>query len=131
VATSTELFVWGAGDVLRRYDVLSTGLKLSLTGPTARGALPGGELTLSANGAVAGSAVPWVSQPLTGNASQSTVQGILQAFDARDASKELRDSLPTPGDDCGAFAKFASRAVANGKVYLASFSNQICVYGLE
>jgi hypothetical protein len=60
---------------------------------------------------------------------QTTVPGILQAYDATNVATELWDSLQVPGDDCGAFAKFAAPTVANGKVYLPSFANQVCVYG--
>jgi hypothetical protein len=35
-----------------------------------------------------------------------------------------------PGDDFGNFAKFSPPTIANGKVYLATFSNQLVVYGL-
>ena len=33
-------------------------------------------------------------------------------------------------DDCGNLAKFSYPTIANGKVYLPSFSKQVCVYGL-
>ena len=37
----------------------------------------------------------------------------------------------TPDDRVGAATKFAPPLVANGKVYMATFDNQIVVYGLE
>jgi hypothetical protein len=98
-------------------------------GPTALSlGQPGGELSLSSNGTTPGTGILWVAQPLN-DASQATVSGILQAYDATNLTNELWDSLLVAGDDCGAFAKFASPTVANGKVYLPSFSNQVCVYG--
>ena len=46
-------------------------------------------------------------------------------------SQELWNSLDDGArDDCGNFAKFDSPTVANGKVYMGSFSRQLCVYGL-
>jgi len=33
-------------------------------------------------------------------------------------------------DDMGNFAKFCPPTIANGKVYLSTFSNQLVVYGL-
>jgi hypothetical protein len=131
VATPRQLFVWGAGDTLRSYSITSQGLALAQTGPQALASgQPGGELALSANGSISGTAVLWVAQPMA-DASQATVPGILQAFDASDVTTEIWDSHRTAGDDCGSFAKFASPTVANGKVYLPSFSNQVCAYGLH
>jgi hypothetical protein len=57
--------------------------------------------------------------------------GVLRAFDATDASKELWNSLQdATRDDLGNFAKFSPPTVVNGKVYLPTFSNQLVVYGL-
>ena len=124
------VYVWAAGDVLRRYQVSGGKLTLVQSGPsTLSTGMPGGELSLSANGATPGTGILWVSQPLTGNAVQTTVPGILQAFDASNVAGEIWDSHLVASDDCGAFAKFASPTVANGKVYLPSFANQVCVYG--
>jgi hypothetical protein len=124
------VYVWAAGDTLRRYQVSGGMLTLAQAGPSPLSSgLPGGVLSLSANGAVPGTAVLWVSQPRTGDASQTTVPGILQAYDASNVATELWDSLEVAGDDCGAFAKFAPPTIANGKVYLPSFANQVCVYG--
>ena len=130
VCLGDMVYVWAAGDVLRRYQVSGGKLTLVESGPSSLSAgMPGGELSLSANGATPGTGILWVSQPLTGNAVQTTVPGILQAFDASNVTSELWDSHLVAGDDCGAFAKFASPTVANGRVYLPSFANQVCVYG--
>jgi hypothetical protein len=130
VCLGNMVYVWAAGDTLRRYLVAGGKLTQAEVGPTTLApGQPGGELSLSASGTMAGSGILWVSQPLTGNAVQTTVPGVLQAYDASSVATELWDSLQVPGDDCGAFAKFASPTVANGKVYLPSFANQVCVYG--
>jgi hypothetical protein len=126
----TMVYVWAAGDTLRSYQWSGGHLALAHTGPRVLGmGQPGGALSLSANGTTPGTAVLWAAQPASGDASQLTVPGILQAFDASNATVELWDSHQAAGDDCGAFAKFTPPTVANGKVYLPSFANQVCVYG--
>ena len=91
---------------------------------------PGGFLALSANGEEPGTAVLWASLPLSGNANQDVRPGILRAFDATDVGRELWSNRDNKRDSCGKFAKFAVPTVANGKVYLGSFSKQFCVYGV-
>jgi hypothetical protein len=55
----------------------------------------------------------------------------LWAFDAGNLTNELWDSRQNSArDGVGNFAKFDTPTVANGKVYLATFSNQLLVYGL-
>src|SRR5207244_218162 len=69
--------------------------------------------------------------PFSGNANQNTVPGILRAFDASNVSIELWNSKQNAArDDLGNFAKFCPPTVVNGKVYLATFSNRLVVYGL-
>jgi hypothetical protein len=58
------------------------------------------------------------------------MKGILRAFDANDITKELWNSNNNPGDYVPSFAKFCSPTIANGRVYLATFSGQVLVYGL-
>jgi len=59
------------------------------------------------------------------------VPGIVRAFDATDVSKELWNSQQNADrDDIGNYAKFCPPIVANGKVYVATFSGQLQVYGL-
>jgi hypothetical protein len=64
------------------------------------------------------------------DANNSTVPGILRAFKASDVSQELWNSEQNSArDSYGLFAKFNPPTVWNGKVYLATFSKQFCVYG--
>ena len=53
------------------------------------------------------------------------------AFDASDVSKELWNSRQDASrDDVGTFAKFNTPTIANGKVYVPTFSGYLAVYGL-
>ena len=95
-----------------------------------RGCMPGGFLSISANGDAAGTGILWANTPYSGSAEGWTQPGILHAFDASNVATELWNSRQVPGDDFGYFAKFVPPTVANGKVYMATFSNQVAVYGL-
>ncbi|HTI98436.1 MAG TPA: PA14 domain-containing protein [Dongiaceae bacterium] len=98
---------------------------------SAPGGQPGGILAISADGTNAGSGILWASVQLTGNANQSVRPGILHAYDAQDVSHELWNTEQISArDGVGNFAKFVPPTVANGKVYLATFSGRLNVYGL-
>jgi hypothetical protein len=94
--------------------------------------MPGGILALSADGAKDRTGIVWASHPTDADGMNKTVKGTLRAFDARDLSVELWTSDKNPdGDDrLGDFAKFCPPVVANGKVYMATFSRELVVYGL-
>lgn len=94
--------------------------------------MPGAMLALSSNGQTAGTGILWASHPAQGDANQAVVPGILQAFDANDITHELWNSnLNGRRDTIGKFAKFVCPTIANGKVYMATFSNQLAVYGIN
>jgi len=101
-------------------------------GPNAGGSgQPGGLLSLSANGTNAGSGIVWGSVNTVANANGATVAGTLHAYDAQNVGTELWNSDMVSGRDAvGNFAKFCCPTVANGKVYLPTFSNRLNVYGL-
>ena len=91
----------------------------------------GGVLTLSANGSTAGTGIIWSSIPLNQDGDTGTVQGVLRAFDANNLTTELWDSrMNLTRDDMGLWPKYSPPTVVNGKVYMASFSNLLNVYGL-
>jgi len=90
---------------------------------------PGGMLTLSSNG-TAGSGVLWASIPQA-DAWHQTEPGTLYAVDAADITQVLWSSQQNAARDAvGNFAKFTPPTVADGRVFLATFSNTLRVYGL-
>ena len=96
------------------------------------GYMPGGILSISSNGSKTGTGILWVSRVSNGNANNMTVPGMLQAFDAADVTHELWNSnWNSKRDSIGKYAKFVPPTIANGKVYMATFSNKLNVYGLN
>jgi hypothetical protein len=92
---------------------------------------PGGMLAVSANGDQTGSGIIWVTTTVSDDASHMSVAGVLRAFDADDVSHELWNSLADVArDDVGLFAKYNPPTVYRGRVYVPTFSQQLCVYGL-
>lgn len=126
------IYVWGEYEHLISYKLqggqfVPTGQSILPAPP----GMPGGVLSLSADGTKAGTGIVWATHPLTGDANQAVRPGILKAFDASNVGNLLWDSQQNPTrDDCGNFAKFNPTTIVDGKVFLASFSNQLCVYGL-
>ena len=129
------VFVWGGYDYLKAFRLDREGRidpqpKYSSTMPVPAGK-PGGFLSFSSNGGEDGTAIVWASHPLKGSANRTSVPGVLRAFDARDISRELWNSeIDAERDSVGLFGKFCMPTVANGKVYLGTFSKRLNVYGL-
>jgi hypothetical protein len=127
------LFNWGASDGLKSFSFANG--RLSTT-PTATGGgianWPGGELTLSANGSVNGSGIVWANVSSSGDPENNPpAPGELRAFSAANVGLELWNSnMVSSRDSSGNYAKFVPPLVVNGKVYLATFSQQVMVYGL-
>ncbi len=130
-------YLWvSGGDLLRQYKFdRTTGMfqlpNYASGAAAAPSGLPGGMLSLSANGTNAGSGIVWAAHQLGGSASQVTRPGILRALDAQNVGNELWNSEQLSArDSVGNFAKFVPPTIANGKVYLATFSDRVNVYGL-
>ncbi len=82
-------------------------------------------LSLSANGSTNG--IAWLT---TGNYDIDGVPGTLYALDASNLANELWNSgLNGSRDQLGGLAKFAPPTVADGRVYVPTFSNAVVVYG--
>ena len=128
------LYNWGISDRLKAFPFNGTTFA---TTPSAQGSVanqifPGGILTLSANGEAPGSGVLWATTAGSGDAENNPpVPGVLYAFDAGNVATELWNStMIATRDGFGNFAKFVPPLVANGRVYVATWSDQVAVYGL-
>jgi hypothetical protein len=86
--------------------------------------IEGGYHSVSSNGTDPSSAILWVTQ-LTG-----TTGGTVHALKADDITQELWNSDANPADKLGNYAKMSSPTIANGKVYVNTFTNSLNVYGL-
>jgi len=151
----TTIYVWAEDAVVKAFQARGDGTypatPLTLTGipnaqlgtPASMGnsnglggapgkapGMPGGSLTVSANGGSACSAILWATHPLA-NANRGIAAGIVRAYDASDLSQELWNSQVNPArDSLPSYAKFCPPTVANGRVYVPTFSDRVMVYGL-
>ena len=130
------IYAWAEGGLLKQLPfkrsagVFDTAHIITGTTILPNG-MPGAMLAISSSGTNNSTGILWASHPLSGDANHAVVPGILQAFDANDVTRELWNSDMNPGrDSVGKFAKFVCPTIANGKVYLATFSGRLDVYGL-
>jgi hypothetical protein len=131
VSPFPRFYVWGWNDVLRGFSLI--GSKFD-THPFSQSSVaseyPGGSITVSSRGSAAGTGIVWAATTQSSSL-VTVVPGTLRAFDAFDLSHELWNSGQNPGRDAmGNLAKFEGPVVANGRVYVPTFSNQLDVYGL-
>jgi hypothetical protein len=130
------IYMWGQGDFAKAWSfnagtlLLSTTPAMESTFKGAAGWNDQAALSISANANTAGTGILWASMPYSGISNPGPVPGILYAFDATNLATELWDSqMNASRDGVGNYAKFVPPTVANGKVYLATFSGQLLVYG--
>ena len=131
------VYVWSENNPLRAipFDRASNLLGAQsqvLSGVPGPGGGSGAVLSVSSNGTQDGTGILWASYAATGNAGHTVSPGILRAFDANDITKELWNNQQNgQRDAAGYYAKFSAPTIANGHVYLPTFSNRIVVYGLQ
>lgn len=132
------VYIWAERDYLRAFRLQGQQLGPMPAGRSAMKVplgMPGAALSISSNGASAGSGVVWATHPydqdprMDVDATNRVVPGIVRAFDAADVTHELWNS-DTARDRLGNFAKFCPPTVAGGRVHVATFSNKVVVYGL-
>lgn len=154
------MYLWGENDSMRVFELLpaSPGMpahfnsspvaQSSMRVPEAQCGMPGGFLSISANGKDDG--IVWALAPYDGDANQHVVSGILYSFRASSFGKGHAKLCPLwtshknrTRDDVGLYAKFTYPTIANGRVYVASWgaspkdpanpdtnSGRLLVYGL-
>jgi hypothetical protein len=128
------IYVWPAGDPLKVFRLVgglfATPASAQSSALAAPG-MPGGILSLSANGATAGTGILWAALSRAGDANHTPQPGILRAYDAGNVTRELWNSQQNAArDTLGNFSKFSPPTVANGKVFVASLSRKVVAYGL-
>jgi outer membrane protein assembly factor BamB len=156
----TMLFVWGENAPLRAWTLTPAGVitfqaesqETASAFSTVFDSMPGGMITLSANGGNNG--IVWGSVPVKGNwqghdnnanANQEIVEGVLRAYDAQTFAgtdsngnpkmtllwqSTIPGNLPRPGDHLYTYDKFCPPVVADGKVLLPTYDGNVVVYGL-
>jgi hypothetical protein len=118
------VYYWTASDVLKAFLFNGTSFQTTpVAQNTAQQTPAAGAISLSANGAAAGSGIIWGTSGETG--------GMLRAFDASNVSTELWNSNQNSvRDGLGNYTKFAVPVPVNGKVYVPTTSGYLAVYGL-
>jgi hypothetical protein len=90
----------------------------------------GGAMSISSNGTARGTGLLWVTHAASGNPNSMSSPGVIEAYDATFVGSPLWSSAMSGLDALGNWAKFNPPTIANGKVYVPTFSNQLVVYGL-
>jgi hypothetical protein len=139
------VYVWGENERLKAYNYnfatkriasfRAEGTQVASGNMDAPGGMPGGRLVVSSNGTAPGTGIVWGVYPTQGNANAAVVHGALVAYDATAVlnggkMKQLFHSDANPANNLGNFAKYSTPVVANGKVYVGTFSNKVVQYGL-
>lgn len=119
---NNHLYVWGSHDVLRSFKFNPSTSKFATT-PESQNTIAvnyrPATLAVSANGTQNG--IVWSTTP----------DNVLHAFDANNVATELWSSTRNASrDGLPSFVRFAEPTIANGRVFVATASNQLAVYGL-
>jgi outer membrane protein assembly factor BamB len=142
------LYIWGENALLRAISFdgnrfgtspLAKGNVSPSAGTPGIGGMPGGMITLSANGDKPNTGIVWGLHAINGDANKQVVKGILRAYDASNFVNgsqgkmfvELWNSEMDPADSIGNGAKVVPPMVASGHVYAVTYDNKVNVYGLR
>lgn len=128
-----HIYVWPEEDNLRSYHYETALGKFDthpVKGMMGNKGMPGGFLSISANQGKEG--ILWASIPCEDDAWVKIVRGCLYAFDADNIKAgPLWSSIGNDRSDYFDFAKYVPPTIANGRVYMATFSGRVNVYGVR
>ncbi len=140
------LFVHGENNTIHAFSEtnghfsaapVARGTATASFGTASPGGMPGGILSLSANDT--SNAILWSNEafgnlPSDPAANIAPTPNILRAYEVSTAGtgtlQPIWNSEAEPNDRVGAATKYAPPLIADGKVYMATYDNQVVVYGL-
>lgn len=118
-----QVFFGGKEDYVKSFSVAAGLLTMTPTTQSqVKGKWPGSAMSGSSDGDKEG--IVWTL-------SQAQGKGILRAYEANNLANLLWHSDIVASDAVGVYAKFCPPTVANGKVFVPTFSNKVNVYGLN
>jgi hypothetical protein len=126
------IYTWAQTDYLKAFHFNGTTLDSGTfaTSSMISPGSPGGALTVSANGASAGTGIVWATLSANQDGDHGTVAGILRAFNAQNLQELWNSELLPSRDSLGTLVKFVPPLVVNGRVYAVTYDNALMVYGL-
>ncbi|HSZ84589.1 MAG TPA: hypothetical protein VK787_01085, partial [Puia sp.] len=124
-ATNQYVYQFSENTLLESFKIsgntLASPISGSVSGPTGGS---GAYMSVSSNASVDSTGILWITHAVNGcNANQQVCPGILRAVRADDVTTELWNSTINPADNLGNFSKMNCPTIANGKVYVNTFSN--------
>ena len=147
------LFDWGENECLRAWTINTISGQVAFVAKSTEiasaalanpqhpglGGMTGGMISLSANGAQKNTGVVWATAPIDGNANTDVVEGIVRAYDAATLdTRQNADNTPrlkllwTSKDiphNTFNFSKFCPPFVADGKLFVTTYSGRVDMYG--
>ena len=115
------LYVWASHEELRsfRWDPGTRTFGAVATNSMLAG-YPGGMLAVSSQAGAAGTSILWAVD----------TNGVVRAYDAFNVANEIWNSSQIANDALGKFSKFGQPVVADGTLFVPTFSNTVVAYGL-
>jgi outer membrane protein assembly factor BamB len=139
------LFAWGENAELRAFSLAPSGKATLLAhgsevasaamanAPQSMGGMPGGMVTLSANGSAEG--IVWATAPIDGDANMHVVSGIVRGYDAANFDPPAGGGpakLHLLWQQAGfQYSKFCPPVIADGRVLVPTYDGRVDVYVLN
>jgi hypothetical protein len=120
-AGASLLYVWSANDNLRSFRSSGGGHFRPAAQNSRVVGFPGSMLAVSSSSGHPRTSILWAVDP----------SGVVHAYDALNVATELWNSTQDASrDSLGTFSKFGQPVIADGRVYVPTFSNTVVAYGL-
>lgn len=120
-AGASLLYVWSANDNLRSFRSSGGGHFRPAVQNSLVVGFPGSMLAVSSSSGHPRTSILWAVDP----------SGVVHAYDALNVATELWNSTQDASrDSLGTFSKFGQPVIADGRVYVPTFSNTVVAYAL-